>query len=370
MAGAGLCAAALVTAGAANATSSFAVTPLAGANRFATAAAIAAKAFPTGADTVIVASGLDTNLSDSLAASYLAAQENGGKGAPILLTNPNSVPTETTTALQNLKATKVVIVGGTGAVSESVAVTIGTSGASGGTIAVSRVGSANRFLTADAIDSVTSMTAVGSKHTAIVADGLDQNLVDALGASPLAAAGPYPLFLVNGPTGTLSTTDLSIMKTDGITNVILVGGSAAIGSQVATTLTAAVPTITSVQEAGANRSATSEKLADYEIANYGFSKTTFDIASGDQSHLVDSLSGGPLGGARKAPTLITLSVDNAGDAATFAGANSATEASAYLFGGTGSVDSTATMAIEAAAKGTSTTTTTMGTGTTTTTAPG
>ncbi|MGH9128305.1 MAG: beta strand repeat-containing protein [Acidimicrobiales bacterium] len=346
----GLGFAGLLTAGAAGATSAFTINSVSGANRFATAAAIAAKAFPSGAPTVIVASGVATNLPDSLASSYLAAQQNGGKGAPILLTNPNNVPRETAQAILSLKATKIIIVGGTAAVSASVETTLTNNGA----ITVSRVAGSNRFLTADAVDTQTGSMNIGPKKTVIIADGLDANLVDSLGASPLAYAGPYPLVLVNGPTGTLTAAELATLKTDGITDAVLVGGSAAIGSQVATQLSGV--NITPHQEAGPNRSATSETLANYEIANYGFSDTSFNVASGDQGHIVDSLSGGPLGGSETppAPTLITLSVDNAGSAADFATAHSATETSANIFGGSAAVDSTAEAAILAAGKGTGT----------------
>lgn len=331
----------------AGATSSFGITQIAGANRFATAAAIAAAAFPSGAATVVVANGLATNLSDSLAASYLAAQENGGGGAPILLVNPDSLPPETASALVALKAKNVVIVGGTGAVDATVATALANSGK----VTVTRVGGADRFATADAVDSQLGMTkvgTVGNKRYAVVADGQDANLVDALGASAVAYAGPFPLLLVNGATAMLSSADLAVLKADAITDVVLVGGTAAIGSQLATQLTAVG--VASVEEGGANRSATSFALADYAINALGFSSGRFDIASGDPAHLVDSLAAGPFGGAIKAPTLITSSVNDPGSATNFATEHAATESLADLIGGSGSVDATAEAAIVAAAR--------------------
>lgn len=344
------------TAGPASATSNFTINQLAGPNRFATAAAIAKAAFPHGAKTVVIASGLDGNLSDSLAASYLASQLNGGAGAPILLVNAASVPSDTSSALSALGATSIVIVGGTSAVSTTVATDL----TNGGTVTVTRVAGSSRFLTADAIDSQTGMTKVGTaggKKYAIIADGQNQNLVDALGASPLANAGPFPLLLVNGPTGTLSSADQAILTNDGITNVILVGGSAAIGSALTTQLTNLH--VAFVQKAGPDRSATSAALANYEIANFGFSNSTFDIAGGAQPNLVDSLSGGPYGGMHKAPTLITDSPTNAASVATFATAHSATESTATLFGGSAGVSAATEAAIIAAAKATPSATTSL-----------
>ncbi|MGH9065694.1 MAG: cell wall-binding repeat-containing protein, partial [Acidimicrobiales bacterium] len=321
------------TAGAASATSTVTGTRLAGPNRFATAAAIAAETFPKGAATVIVANGLSDHLPDSLAASYLAAQENGGAGAPILLVNTDSVPSETSAELTALGAKNVVIVGGTAAVSTGVQTTLAKS------YTVTRVSGADRFATADAVDSQSGMTnvkTVNGKKYAIVADGVNGHLVDSLGSSPISYAENFPVLLVNGPTGVLSSADLAILKADGINDVLIIGGTAAVGTQVDTQLTTAGYTPLRPAE-GVNRSQTSELLADYAIANFGFVNTHFNVASGSQAHLVDSLSGGPHSGSETAPTLITDTVDNPGFVSDFATKNSATESSFHKFGGTDAI---------------------------------
>lgn len=432
----------------ASATSTFSVTRLAGPDRFATAAAIAAAAYPKGAATVILASGLAANISDSLAASYLAGQLNGGAGAPILLTNPTSLPASTTAALKSLGATNVIVVGGSAAVADSV---IATLSAAPYNLSVTRVAGPNRFATSMALDTVvgdmtvgtaggstaagpttvttngvtlsssaavpggtvtgilanpssvsaltvsgagltnqaltvnattgafsfvvpastpagastlvfTTTAANGTGNTqgttvltinpangstvsgqkfAIVADGQNANLVDSLGAAPVAFADHFPILLVNGPTGTLSPAQLAFLKSEGISSdVLVVGGTAAVGTAVYAQLTANGQTPINV--AGTNRSATSMALADFAINNFGFSTTTFDIASGDQGHLIDSLSGGPYGGTRTppAPTLITASVTDPGSVTAFATEHAGTEQSAVIFGGTAAVAST------------------------------
>ena len=81
-------------------------TRLAGPNRYATAAAIASDAFPAGATTVYLASGVA--FPDALTASALGA----AAGAPVLLTAPNALPAETTAALTALHPRDVVIVAG------------------------------------------------------------------------------------------------------------------------------------------------------------------------------------------------------------------------------------------------------------------
>src|SRR6185437_1207324 len=111
-------------------------TRLAGPNRYATAAAIASDAFPAGATTVYLASGVA--FPDALTASALGA----AAGAPVLLTAPNALPAETTAALTALHPRDVVIVGGTSAVSNTVA-----SQASANAVTVSRVSGADRYAT-------------------------------------------------------------------------------------------------------------------------------------------------------------------------------------------------------------------------------
>ena len=82
-----------------------------GDNRFATAAAISKKTF-TKADTVVLTYGY--NYADALAGVPLASKLN----APILLSNTDSVPSETLAEIKRLGAKKVIILGGTNAISE------------------------------------------------------------------------------------------------------------------------------------------------------------------------------------------------------------------------------------------------------------
>ena len=113
---------------------------IAGDNRFGTAAEIAKKAYPSGAKTVILANGM--NYADALAGVPLASK----LGAPILLTAKDSLPKETTNALEKLGAKKVIILGGKGAVGESVEITLNKQG-----ITTERYAGTSRFGTATAI---------------------------------------------------------------------------------------------------------------------------------------------------------------------------------------------------------------------------
>jgi len=84
-----------------------------GANRYETAALLAGY-YPTTTNTVYVATG--QAFPDALAGSAAAAAAKG----PVVLTSPTSLPASTRSAVARLQPTKVVVVGGSGAVSTQV----------------------------------------------------------------------------------------------------------------------------------------------------------------------------------------------------------------------------------------------------------
>ena len=113
---------------------------IAGDNRYGTAAEIAKAAFPSGAETVVLANGL--TFADALAGVPLAANLK----APILLAATNSLPRETTNAIEKLGAKKVIILGGESAISKKVEKTLEDN-----KLTVTRLAGDSRFGTATAI---------------------------------------------------------------------------------------------------------------------------------------------------------------------------------------------------------------------------
>ncbi|MCU0266784.1 MAG: cell wall-binding repeat-containing protein, partial [Actinomycetia bacterium] len=87
---------------------------LAGADRYATAAAISAAEFPT-APRALLATG--SGFADALAGGPAAARAAG----PVLLSQPACVPTSTGVELARLRAGQVTLLGGTGSLSAAVA---------------------------------------------------------------------------------------------------------------------------------------------------------------------------------------------------------------------------------------------------------
>ncbi len=94
------------------------VTRLSGRDRYATAAALSAATFAPGVPVVYVATGLD--FPDALAGSAAA----GSLGAPILLVSTNAIPAATAAELVRLRPARIVILGSTSAVSETVRIQI------------------------------------------------------------------------------------------------------------------------------------------------------------------------------------------------------------------------------------------------------
>jgi putative cell wall-binding protein len=87
----------------------------AGADRYGTAAAISSNTYPQGATTAYLASG--AAYPDALAGAPVAARA----GAPLLLTQRDCLPDPTLAELTRLRATRIIVLGGTAAVSDAAA---------------------------------------------------------------------------------------------------------------------------------------------------------------------------------------------------------------------------------------------------------
>ncbi|HSI99152.1 MAG TPA: cell wall-binding repeat-containing protein [Patescibacteria group bacterium] len=161
------------------------VTRLAGADRYATAAAISRDTFATGVPVAYVATG--TNFPDALAGVAAA----GSGGGPVLLTDPNSLSGHTATELGRLRPGRIVVLGGSNTVSDGVLATLRGYATSG---RVDRLAGANRYATAVQISSSTFATS----SVAFIATG--SNFPDALAGGPVAGSIPGPLLLVPGTT--------------------------------------------------------------------------------------------------------------------------------------------------------------------------
>jgi glucose/arabinose dehydrogenase len=154
-----------------------------GIDRYATAAAISNRFFPTGSPVAYVATG--TNYPDALAGVPAAGLEGG----PVLLVKPNAIPAQTVSELQRLRPQRIVVLGGTGAVSAAVAAALQQYTPTG----IQRRAGIDRYETAVQISAASFPT--GARHV-LVATG--RNYPDGLTGGPAGAARHGPLLLVPG----------------------------------------------------------------------------------------------------------------------------------------------------------------------------
>ncbi|PRR78477.1 N-acetylmuramoyl-L-alanine amidase LytC precursor [Clostridium liquoris] len=157
---------------------------LGGGNREATATSVAKSAFPNGTDTVVLVNGYD-GYGDSVSATPLAKALN----APILLTDDINTPSADLIAnLKDLKAKKIVIVGGEGVVPKALADKLASS------YKVERIGGNNRYETnANVAKKVLELT--GEKGAFLV-NGQD-GYADALSVASIAATKGMPILFAN-----------------------------------------------------------------------------------------------------------------------------------------------------------------------------
>ena len=156
---------------------------IAGGNRYATAAAVSADTFGPGVAVAYVATG--TNFPDALAGVAAA----GVSGAPILLTSPTAIPGETAAELSRLRPGRIVVLGGSGVISEGVGLALSAYATSGN---VQRLAGSDRYATSAAVSNGT----FAAGQTVFIATG--KNFPDALGGGPVAGIVPGPLLLVPG----------------------------------------------------------------------------------------------------------------------------------------------------------------------------
>lgn len=253
---------------------------LAGADRYATAAAVSAQQFAPGVAVAYVATG--ANFPDALAGGAVAAR-NGG---PVLLVAASGVPAATASELGRLKPQSIVVLGGEGAVSKPVmdALDAYTTGS------VQRIAGANRYETAASISASTFDPGVPAAY---IATGT--NFPDALAGVPATGVVNGPVLLV-APTSVPDATaaELTRLKPG---RIVILGASGVISDGVATQLDRY--TVGSVSRlAGSDRYATAVAISS---SSFSSSDVVF-VATGVT--FPDALGGGPVAGIQGGPLLL------------------------------------------------------------------
>jgi putative cell wall-binding protein len=190
---------------------------LAGVSRFETAGEISTL-WGT-ADTVYLANGM--NFPDALAGAAAA----GHNGAPVLLMKQNSLPPETAMYLKHHRPSKLIVLGGTGAVSAA-AVAQAKSAAAGAQTSVARLWGASRYDTAVDI----SRRTFPSPRVPIVYVASGRNFADALAGAAAAGALGGPVLLTESNVITNATLS-EIRRLDPI-RIVVLGGPSVVSSRV------------------------------------------------------------------------------------------------------------------------------------------
>ncbi len=263
--------------------------PIAGADRFATAIEASRLAYPHGAETVVIATGM--NWPDALGGTALAGAVDG----PILLTMPDALPAAVLDEIDRLWANNAIILGGEAAVSAAVEAALEEKL---GEENVERIWGPNRYATADAVAlEVIELLDTEYDGTAFVATG--GNFPDALAAAPLAAAQKWPLFLANPATG-LSAATVAAMAD--VEDALILGGEAVVSASVETQLDSELSgDVTRLW--GADRFATAVAVAEYAVDEAGHGWNRVGIATG--MDFPDALAGGVLQGRAGSVMLLT-----------------------------------------------------------------
>ncbi|GAA1780584.1 cell wall-binding repeat-containing protein [Leucobacter iarius] len=291
---------------------------ISGADRFDTAVAVSKHGYPSTASTVIVANGL--NYPDALSAGALGAKLK----APLLLSGPKSISAPTLAEIKRLKPSRIIVVGGTGVVSNSV-----VSKLKGLTGDVKRVAGADRYATSIAI--AKEGWPNGSASNAFLATGA--NFADALSAGAAAGKLKAPVLLVPGTQRTAPAAVKSELTRLGVSTVRIAGGTGAVSNGIQSSISAGR---TVKRYAGADRYDTSASIAKDNSIFSAANRVNTYWASG--SGFADALAGGAVSGAKGSPLL--LSTPSCVPTSIYTANDRIAGNDTFLLGGTGALANT------------------------------
>ncbi|MCK0113408.1 cell wall-binding repeat-containing protein [Ornithinimicrobium sp. F0845] len=308
---------------------------ISGVDRFGTAAAVAAE-YPS-ADVVYIASG--TNYADALTArdhsdavagpaplgdNLWSEGQDGGNAAPVLLVRRDHIPNDTRAALAGISPDRIVVVGGSEAVSSEVFHQLEAYSDD-----VERLSGTDRYGTAAAI------AERWPTGTPVVFLTSGENFPDALTGGAVASRANAPILLTRA--GKLPNVTAAALAEIAPSSVVVIGGTGAVSSAVEADVAAIVPDTRRV--GGVDRYDTAAQLADRYEAD---GERAF-VATGRS--YPDALTGSSLAGYEGAPLLLskTATVPNF----TMDGLDSLSPQGLAVFGGTAAVNNSVVGALNA-----------------------
>lgn len=231
------------------------------------------------ADTVVLVNGY--NIVDALPASPYAYEND----APILYTESNKLTPATRNQIKKLKASKVIIIGGTGVISSSVEGELKSM-----SLTVERIGGNDRIETAVAI-----AEKMGKKDEVAIVNGVN-GMADALSMAAPAAVNSIPILLTNESGDSLGA-GKEIANSSKMQYII--GGEGVVKYSLENTLP------NSERIAGSDRNETNGEVLQQFYGNGEFDNLylTKDGTKKD-SDLVDALTVSPLAAKNEGPVMI------------------------------------------------------------------
>lgn len=254
-----------------------------GTNRYDTAVRVAKAGWPSTASTVLIASG--ERWPDALAAATLSHKLD----APLLLTACGEIPAEVASELATLKPARIIVLGGTSAVSAQTALAA-ASAAKLGSSAVQRVGGADRYETARLVAEQVGTAA----HAVTVVSG--EGFPDAVSAASFSAKRGMPVLLTAQSALSTATAKFMTDHDAAITSAVVVGGTGAVSATAAGTL-GKHATVTRIS--GTDRYATSLAV----LQKYWPSGTVSPYVA-TAAGFPDALAAGTLAAKRAQPVLL------------------------------------------------------------------
>lgn len=251
-----------------------------GDTRFGTAAALSRTGWPSGADTVLLATG--RNWPDALASAPLSHALD----APLLLSEPSTLPTETAEELARLAPSEIVVLGGEDAVASEVASEAAAAAGIDGS-AVRRIAGTGRYDTAALIAREVGIPASGQ-----VALVTGEGPADAVSIAPWAGHNDVPILLTRPSQIPTPVAEFLADMNTTWTSTIGIGGTGALGADVLE----GMPAPTRVW--GYNRYSTNTAIVEQLYSG----PTLFLVSNGEA--YPDNLTAGVLGAKQGKATLL------------------------------------------------------------------
>jgi secreted trypsin-like serine protease len=253
-----------------------------GADRYATAATLSAR-FAPGAPVAYLVTG--EQFPDAVTAAAIA----GANGGPVLLTRRGDLPEVTRNELARLRPLRLIVVGGSNAVSDEVAAAAGAAAGVGTT----RIAGSNRYATAAALS---ADAYAGGAHTVFVTVGTA--FPDAVASGPVAG-GPNggPVLLTESGALPPATADELVRAAPA--RVVILGGGSAVSQAVQDQIAALLQGVLLERISGPDRYATSAALSSSTFAP---GVPVVYLATGRA--FPDALASGPVAVTNGAPVLL------------------------------------------------------------------